>query len=573
MADETRNEYKLVQDKMGEMKPLFDRMDEDEKLYLLDPFKMKRLPPHDSKEERDVANVTTNDPLLYAKKAIAITGSYQRNAVIEGQNLTDKQTSKIEQFQDDLLYVANEWLVKRDIPSLEAYIIEQACIRGGIPGRVCIRSDGEGGIIPDILPIDRRWFPYDNDQNGFIWCGPIFKRSKAAIEKEYPDIKVNLKTHGNEVVDFWDGEKEVVFIEKKIAKENQNTYKSPPFVQAICPIGTMLNTEESMKHHGESIFWPNRGLWKEKNETTTILKTLSRKALKGGLELQQSTNSPDKGKKPGDSPYKEDVVIPTEIGGGFRQLPVNDIKSATRLLYSILEACLQRGELTPLDYGTLTFPLSSVAILNLLAARNDIFAPILSMIASFYRSLTRMVIDQCVALGTTIKLGKDGSYNTYSPSDFKGEYSISYHFTLLSKEQTAADLALATNARGLLSDDYIRRDMLKVDNPDGMKFEIQSEEAERTDEVLFLYRRAASLIVMSDGKQEPEKTQMQIEAEILCQRIETILTQRRNMGQLSPIEGKQELENKGEELLPLFSRGGGGARGTPQSQEGENAED
>lgn len=562
MSDESKEKYELVQSKLKEMKPLFDRMDEDEGLYLLEPYRMKKL--DGSGDEKDVSNVTLPDPLNYAKKAIAITGSYQRQTVIEGKDLTDKQTTKIEEFLDDVFYMVNELLPNRGIPSLEAFINEQACIRGRIGARICLELDGEDSIIPDVVPVDTRWFPLDNDSNGMIWGAPICNRPKTQIEREYPDLKTRLKDTGNQVIDYWDAEKEIVFIEEKEALTEANSYGYPPFVIAKCPIGCMFNTEDAMKHDGESIFWPNRNLNKEKNEIVTILKTLSRKALKGGLEIQRSPNSPDKGKKPDESPFGEDVVIETEIGGGFKQLPINDIKSAMRLLYSIVEASKQRGELTPLDYGTLAFPLSSVAILNLIGARNDIFAPILSMIASFYQALSRMMIDQCVQFDQTIKLGRPGGYNTYSPSDFAGEYSIKYHFFLMSKEQTAADAALAKSLRGVVPDDYILREIIKVQNPDGMIFDLKSQQAEDTDEVLFLFDRGLAFLEKAEGMTGIEEEKAQLKAKTLMQRIKTILRQRRAMGQLSPIEGKRESPSA-EDILPLLDKGGGGAKGTPRT--------
>lgn len=559
MSDESKKEYKLVQAKLKELKPLFDRMDEDEGLYLLRPFKMRNL--EDTADEKDVANVTLPDPLDYSKKAIAITGSYQRQVVIEGKDLTDKQTTKIEEFLDDILYMVNEWLPKRGIPSLDGFINEQGCNRGRIGARSAIKLDGEGNVVPDVVPFDTRWLPFETSADGMVWGAPICSRSKTQVERDYPDFKTNLKDTGNQVIDFWNAEQEIVFIEKTIAQEEANTYKYPPFVIAKCPIGCMFNTEDALKHDGESIFWPNRGMFKEKNEIVTILKTLSRKALKGGLELQ--VTDPKQATKPEESPYQEDVVIPVEKGGGFKELPVNDIKSATRLLYSIIEASKQRGELTPLDYGTLTFPLASVAILNLIGARNDIFAPILSMIASFYQGLSRMIIDQCVQLNQTIKLGRPGNYRTYSPSDFAGEYSINYHFFLITKEQTAADAALAKSLRGVVPDDYILREIIKVQNPDGMKFELQSQQAENTDEVLFCFNRGLSFLRQAEDKTGIEREIMELEAKTLMQRIKTILRQRQALGQLSPVEGKRE-QPEAEDMLPLLEKGGTGAKGTPR---------
>jgi len=564
MSDESREEYKLVQDKLKELKPLFGRMDEDEGLYLLKPFKMRNL--DGSADEKDVSNVTLNDPLLFANKAIAITGSYQKQTVIEGKDLTDKQTTKIEKFLEDIFYMVNEYLPKRGIPGLDAFINKQACLRGRIGARSAIKLDGEGSIVPDVVPFDTRWLPFETSADGMVWGAPICNRSKVQVERDYPDFKARLKDTGNQVIDFWNAEQEIVFIERTIAQEEVNTYGYPPFVIAKSPIGCMFNTEDALEHDGESIFWPDRKLWKEKNEVVTILKTLTRKALRGGLELQ--VTDPKQATKPEESPYQEDIIIPTEKGGGFRQIPVNDIKSATRLLYSIIETCLQRGELTPLDYGTLSFPLSSVAILNLIAARNDIFAPILSMIASFYQALSRMMIDQCVQYNQTIKLGRLGGYNTYNPSDFAGEYSITYQFHLLSKEQTAAEATLAKALRGVVSDDYILREILKVQNPDGMKFELQTQQAENADEVLFLFNRGLSFLRQAEDKTGIEREIMELEAKTLMQRIKTILRQRQMMGQLSPIEGKRE-QPEAEDLLPLLEKGGGGAKGTPRAEEVE----
>jgi hypothetical protein len=558
MSDESREEYKLVQDKIKEMQPLFDRMDEDEKLYLLEAYKMKTLDAR--KDEQDVSNVTLNDPLLYAKKAIAITGSYERQTVVEGRDMTDKQTTKIEEFLEDMDYMVDKWLPGRGIPSLDAFINQQANVRGRIGARSCIKLDGEGSIIPDIVPVDTRWFPLETGVDRMIWGAPICNRTKRQIQREYPDLQVRLNDTGNEVIDFWNSEREVVFIERAVALDEKNRYGYPPFVIAKCPIGCMFNSEDASKHDGESIFWPNRTLWKEKNEVATILKTLNRKALKGGLEMH--VEHPQTAQRPAESPYQEDVVIPVEKGGGFRQLPVNDIKSATRLLYSMLETCLQRGELTPLDYGTLTFPLSAVAILNLIGARNDIFAPILSMIASFRQRLSQMIIDQCIQLGQTIHIGKPGDYRTYTPGDLEGEYSIQYRFFLLSKEQSAADLAMAQSARGFLPDNYILREIVKAQDPDGLELELKSQQAEQTDEVLFLYRRARSLI----DKDRP-KLEEQIEAYILARRIKTILQQRQNLGSLSPMEGKREEKESPTELLPAFPKGGGaGGMKTPRPE-------
>jgi hypothetical protein len=257
-------------------------------------------------------------------------------------------------------------------------------------------------------------------------------------------------------------------------------------------------------------------------------------------------------KKPDESPYGAEKVNPVEKGMGYKAMPINDIKAATNLLYSMVEADIQRTTFTALDYGSLNFPLSGVVVAKLLVARNDIMLPRINAKAVFHQSLSRMIIDQCIQLGKSFKLGQPGNQNTYTKSDLKGDYQITYKFRSVSQEQMAADLSYARAAKGVVSDNYIRRRIMQVEDPDGMDVEIKSEEAERVDEVLFLFRRAYSLV----DKDKPTEQEM-MESKILVERAKTILKQRRAMGQLSDIEGQRtpETEQKGKELLPLFGQG------------------
>ena len=575
MSDESREEYKVVEDKRKEMKPIFDRNDEDEKLYFLDPYKMKKLPPQQAKDMDGVANITLPDPQLYINKAIALLGGLDMQRTVKGRDMTDKQTTKVEEFLDDIYYIIDERLVKRGLLGLDGFTNEQDCVRGRIPARACIRISKEGNFIPDVLPLDARCFAcdfaYDEDKDevDMVWGAPWFMRSKAQIEREYGEEHgKGIGSKPVEVVDVWNSKKNIVFIDKKIVREQENTYGYPPFVQSIVPFGSMFSTEGAAKHQGESLLWPSRELWKEKNAIATILKTLTIEALRGGLQLESEEGM--KRAKPKESPYGAEKVNPVEKGGGYKPMPINDIKNATRLLYSIIETGLQRAGFTALDYGSLTFPLSAIAVTKLTIARNDIMLPRIQAKAVFRQSLSRMIINQCIQLNKTFKLGQPGNQNSYSKGDLKGDYQINYHFFAESKEQTAADLAIANAAQDILSPDTIRRDVLKLKDPDGEEAKWKSAQAMRIDEVLFLFDSAYSLV---DKDKPTEKEQM--EATILMERAELIMNQRRKMGELSELEGQRtpqpETEQKGKELLPLFA--GGGGQGRPRSSGPEEIEE
>lgn len=574
MADETRSEYKLVTEKKKEMKPVFDRMDVDEKLYHLNPYEMYQLYPNQTKKMEDVANITLPDPLLFITKAIAIIGGATRQAMIKGREMNDKQTTIKEKFLEDIYYMVDERLPKRQYPNMDAFINEQICIRGRIVGRSCITIDQEKGFIPDILPLDALHYVDETDGNDMVWAAPTFRRSKAQVERQYnkpTDRKVNLSKYP-EIIPFWDGEKNVVFADKQILREQENPYGYPPFVSIICPIGSFLNTEGAEAHEGESILWANRNLWPEMNRCATILQTLNVNSLFAAI--QYASKKGEGAGKPAKPPYRPRTVHNVEVGGGYQPMPMSDIKRATNLLYALLEGRLQRGSLSAIDYGTLTFPLSAIAITRLTSSRDDIFMPRIQAIALFYQALSRMIIKQCINLGEKLELGEEGNRNEYTKADLEGNYTIKYRFYTDTKEQQIANFSIAAAAKDILPFDTILRDILKVQDPDGTKIKWEAEQAERVDEVLFLYRRARSLLEEKDGKKP--SPQAQIEARILKQRIVTILKHRQTMGQLSPVEKQKGDEPQpGKGVIPLLGegRGGGGQGRTLEPEEPEEAKE
>jgi len=574
MSDIGRKEYKLVIEKRKEMKDIFDRMDEDEALYLLDDYEMHKLPPHDARKMDHVANITANDPLLFCTKAISIMCGATMQTVVEGRKLPKKRPALIEQFLEDMFYMIDERLPKRRLTSFDAYINEQVMVRGRIGARCTLKQDPSLGLVADVVPFDTRYYVDEVDGEDILWGAPWTIRSGEAIERQYSkntDQKLNLKNKGNEVIDYWDKEKEIVFVDGRIIREQENPYKYVPIVYIVCPVGSMFSSEDAFEHQGESILWANRKLWEEKSRTLSILQTLNVEGLRGALQYASSAgetaNPPEK------SPYTPETVHPVEKDGGYKPMPLNDIKRAATLFYSVLEAMLQRGSLSAIDYGTLTFPLSAVAITRLTGSRDDIFLPRIQAKSLFYRALSQMIIDQAMTMEGTLEIGRAGSTNEYIRSDLEGDYSISYRFFTETKEQGIANLAIANAAQDYLSPETIMEKVLQLDDPAGERIKWQAHQAEKVDKLVLLFRRAYSLLDKEDPTPED-----QIEAYILSETMETIIQQRQKMGELSPIETRGEVGEPGEgarQLLPLLGSQGGGGRAqsaVPVSEEEPQAE-
>ncbi len=294
-----------------------------------------------------------------------------------------------------------------------------------------------------------------------------------------------------------------------------------------------------------------------------MLNTLNEMAFNGALQYESEAGS--QAARPELPPFGKRVVIPVEKGGGYKPMPFNDIRAATQLLYSVLESRIQRGALPAVDYGNLNFPLSAVAISRLTEGKDQIFLPRIQALAMFYQQLSQMAIRQYKDFGMNVELGQEGYTQQYPYKDLDGRYSITYRFFTTSSEQRIADLSIAAGSRDFLSEDTIRRDVLKLQDPDGEYMKKRAEMAERVDPAIALYRYACSLIDQEEY----------IEARMIAQTAVAMIRQRQLGGQVEAAPQEQKSPQVGpKDLIPLLTAGGGGRqmpKGEPQPQVQEPA--
>ena len=555
MAEEKSDIYKMVEDKAEDFRDLFSRMDKDKDLYFTKAYQMLR--PDNKQAMEDVINVTFNDPTTFAIRAIATLGSAQRQTVVEGRKLSDKQCTLIENFIDDISFVINNRLINRGILDLDSFINEQICVRGHIAARATLHEKSKK-LITDVVPLDTRFFIYDMGVDGMNWGAPITSRSKKAIRDEY---KIEISESEAEVMDFWDSQNNIIFIAQEEVKRQKNPYGYPPFVVAQSAAGSMLADKDAYQHRGESIFWANRDLFPELNRIASIFQTLNVGSFAGAVQYESSAGL--KAQKPKKPPWGIYSVTPVEKGMGYKPFPVNDIRQAARLFYAILYTRIQQGGLSAIDYGNLTFPLSAVAISRLTSSRDQIFMPRIQAKAIFYQQLQKMIIKQYQLAGIKSSLGQEGMTNDYNPKDLEGDYQIKFRFFTESKEQEIANYSVAAAAQPFLSASTIRRNILQVPDPEAEEERMAVEQAERVDEALFLYNRCSKLIAL--GKD--------VEARILANRLVGILKARQGVGQIPAKEKteKELKEPKGQQTIPLLGQGNAG--GTVAPEVGAEAEE
>jgi len=516
---------KTIEEKESEFSALHSRMDGDKDLCFGKTFTLLNA---DGQEMPKVRNVTLPDAKMFARKTISVISAANQQIVVEGETLKDKETTLIEEFLEDAYLEADNRLAKRGITGMFPYQVEKACARGHLVGRCLVRKVGKE-IVFDILPLDARYFIYELGVDGFKWVAYKTTRSKARIEEEYG---IEIASDKETVWDAWENDVNTVFIGEEV-REQPNPYKFIPFVWQMIPAGYMLEDSDNMSHEGESIFELSRDVFPQMNTTATVLQTLNVKAIKP--DYQYESEEGIKAKKPEKAPYGEGTIVPVDKGMGYKPFPIADIHAATRLFYAMFEGRLQRATMAATDLGNLTFPLSGQAIRDL-SQKDDLVLPRLQGLAMFYEQLSRMIIRQYREWGLKAELGEEGHRRTYSPKELNGEYTIKYKYFSTSPMEKLANYSVANAAGNLISEDTKRRDLIKLEDPDGEETKIRGELAEKLDPAIALYRLAGSLI-------DEDKS---LEARLVAERLVMVLKQR----QMLPEQLPQEAPEK-KNLLPM----------------------
>jgi len=571
-ANHTAN-YQLIVDKKSEMSKLFRRMDNDRKLAILEPYEMLQL---DGQKTPDVINVTMNEAKVFFDRSNAIMNGANMQRIVFGRGLSDKETTTIEGFYDDYYYANDQMLVHTIFTSLYGFLIEQLLGRGSCVARCLMREEGDK-FIPDVAGFDSRYFTYENDTTGMMWGAPEVTRTKAQILRDY-GIAITGKSAV--VSDFWDdrvnelyiagrlytGGSEALEPEKHPVRMVDHGLGYPPFVYMKSGAGLQSFMDAGiLEYQGESVFASNRGLLPELNRAASIFQTLTAMSFEGSLQYESTEGT--EATQPDNPVTMLRKIIPVERGGGFRLIPINDVKNATRLFYNMLVGALQRGGLPNIDYGNLSFPLSAVAISKLTASKDAIFIPRLNALAYFYRALSQMIKDQYLKGGFSAELGEEGLKREYSSSDIDKKFGTKYRFHSVSPEQDIANTAIGQQQMAIgMSRHTVFADTLKLDDPTGEIMKARAEKAEAGDiaQTLFLVGHQQ----IDDGKE--------FQAEMTLQQLEMVLRQRAGGGTLGLAPSAGGLPAGPGDVKPmvkLLEGGGGGGRPPGEDESAMDAQE
>jgi len=563
-----------IEEKAQEFKSLWTRQDTDRDHYWLKPYEMKMI-DDETKAVPRIVNLTLNDPATFAYRAIGMLQLASPQIVVEGENLADDFTSYIEHCLTDFYMTIDRNLSPLQL-SLFPVVAEQSSIRGSVAAQNLTRKGKDGKLIVDVRPLDTRYQVYDMGMTGLNWHAYITRKTRSYINERFK-YDIGEGKQSEIVYDCYSRKRHygwvgsgtgAIQVEDSIhpyANENNGEGYVPVVVQKV-PAGSMLADEDNIAHDGESIFALNRNLYPEMNRLATVLHNITIASFFGALQYASEAGEKKRVTSP---PYGLGVVVAVEKGGGFSLIPVSDIRNATRLLYSMISTRIQKGSFPETAFGTLTFPLSFIALTKLIEATDQTITPRLQCFALFYRALSEMFIQQVQMFNTSFELGVKGHKKTYEPSKLAGEYTIGYRYYSESKEQRVANITEAQASRGLFSDDYIRREIMHHPNPDEEMNKLRDEQAEKADPAVGLYRRVHSLIDAAHNSTGEVQKRYDMEARLTMRTLVMMLkqsaaTQSLQFGETDKrTEGKQQ----SKQIMPLLEGGGGGGGGRPETEE------
>ncbi len=473
---------------MSDLSALHLRQDKDKDRINNEPYKMKAI---DGKnDEKDMANVTLPIGQLYIESAISNLISVTKQTVVSGKKPNDKETTKVEEFLDDLNYEIDKRLTENGESEEFATLADYVCSRGSAAEMNLLRVDKDGEFIADVRPIDTRWFAWEFGKGGLAWGAPTYNRTKGDIQAEFD---ITIRSAEAEVVDLWTPDWEYTWVDGKLVRDQANDYGFVPIVFQGVAVGSALREKNSIQYKWDSIFHSSRELFDEANFIATVIKTQNYSANKPPLQLPNPSN----GVRQAELPFYPGAGDIASVEIPLQPVNVGDLKQYTVKYQEIINTLISQATFNSIDLGDIPFPLSAVAISRLSTNRNKMQYHRLLALNQILQRSSAMRIRQVIGLAQTVKLGELGHQREYKPQDLEGEYSIKYRFYSLSSEDIAAQGTISNVLGSLVSEDYKRREILHLSDPDGEKQKQRAELAESVDPVIGLIEQGLSLIEQS----------------------------------------------------------------------------
>lgn len=489
---------------------IFTRMDADRDLANLEKYVLKDT----SDPPRKIANavsVTLNDPANFAFNVESTL-----NAAAEQVSVTSMHkrfdTAYVEEFIRAAFKSADKLLPVKDMFALNPFLDQQATRRGRMATR-CLFLVKDGELVPDLTPMDTRFYGYCSDARGI--SGRIYQttRNITQIQAEYPDADLSdvKNTSAITVEDIWTREVNETWIAGKLARSQRHKMNYVPDVFHKVPFGSMLLDQESYKFHGESIFHAIRDLVPELNRLVSIIQTINTDAIDASLQLKKPREMIEPNEE---VPTVDEVNQPGKINvvpsdGGYFQMPVGELKQQAEIMHQMIQDRINKAGMGFFNAMIDTPMQTATAIISAAQGRDMLIGPRIGTRGLHKQALAEMLIRQVRESGAkVVRLnGQD-----YEVSKLSGDYDIEFVYTFKDPKIDMARASMAASQRGLIPDKSIRRDTLMRDDPEEDERLLAWEKAARLSPIVDMRRTIVSLLEEADRGDDAAR----VEAELLC---------------------------------------------------------
>lgn len=537
------------------------RMDEDWGRFLLDSFVLKNW---EGNAVPEAYPVTLNDPQTQALRVISVLTAAEPYPEVFGAGRSDKENVLIEELWSALVYETDRSLERRDLDPMHFTFVSDSVLRGWVASRNTVWNDN-GKVRLDILPCDPRYLTWETGRDGLLWAASSRLVGRAEADRDY-GYAGNAELVA--IHDFHNDKVNVIYVDRKAVDERPNHYGYPPFV--IKPVvllpkrgrvttqsmqGGALHssgvTSEILTTHGESIYSANRHIADVKNAVATITHTLGYRAFRPPYAF----TTLDGTKRLAESPYSDGAEIDLAENERIDNVLMGELRQDTSFLWGIVDPAYQRGGLVYTEWGDLPFSgMSALLVEKLETQRDQIFNPRIKTLAALYRDTFHMVIDQFANGGISAELWTStGRKLQFSPGDLKGDFQVKFGITVVSPDKDIANLSRAGAATRFLSADTIRRDILKVPNPEEEAAKLRDDKIRAMVPEIDLFDRVRDLTQQSKEVSGDEKKALLAERELIKSKLALITAQTQAAATGNGKEPKGAEGEEGEVTLPLMS--------------------
>ena len=371
--------------------PLRDRMEQDHKLY--------RLEPYDAGD--GYRSYTSNEPQVMADKIVSWLTSAEMVVRIpfSGNERDQRDTNnQKERFLTGVMRAADDNLCARLLPTVRSQLAWYITMRGWYAGRALLIKNSKEETKIDITPWDPLNTFWGEGPDGLEWACYRVRKSPADIKRQYNLRTLDVEAEGDEsiyVYDFYDKEDNYVVIQDHVLKKRtRHGYDGVPCFIGMVGTAPLIQSDEvgtdAMADYGESVFKHNRENFENNNFMMSTMMELTARSRKQGLKV----TSRDGTKTLDEDPYQEGTEIALAAGEEVEPLGMLEMAKESGAFMGLVSSEMQRGGLPHSIYGELQFQLSGYAINTLRQGIETVLSPRIDTMEKAYRTIFMIISDQ-----------------------------------------------------------------------------------------------------------------------------------------------------------------------------------